>query len=199
MKNILSCLLLIIIIVIFYNLFQKFYRTEVTYVISPYDNKSYLVRNIHDKTKAAYLLSKIVERLSLLIEYLKRNIGIYNDEQKMYINRLIKGMNHVIFSESAPDSKYTSYTVNKGEEIVMCLRCKKTNQFHNLNVLMYVAIHEISHVACPTLDHDPPFGDIFKFFLGVALKEGLWSYENYANNPAEYCGTVIRENILEKN
>ena len=78
------------------------------------------------------------------------NASVY---RRMYNHSLAqaRGTNSIIFRESTDDSKFTSYSINKGEEIVFCLRCKKTNQLHNINELMYVAIHEISHVACPEI------------------------------------------------
>jgi hypothetical protein len=187
--------ILIILLVTFYY-WQKINRTEVTYVESPLDNKLYLVRNIHDKKKAAYILSKIKANLMKLRQYVYDHQNEY-PEMKLYINRLYQRLINAIFSESSPYSKYTSYTVDKGEEIVLCLRSKTTNNFHNMNVLMYVALHEISHIASPEKDHVEPFPTIFKFHLEIAIKIGIWRYENYSSNPCEYCGTTIREHLLD--
>jgi len=38
------------------------------------------------------------------------------------MRRLYKNFNPEAFSETTPDAKYTSYSVNKGEKIVFCLR-----------------------------------------------------------------------------
>ena len=56
------------------------------------------------------------------------------------LKRLVKNFNPNKISETTPDAKYTSYSVNKGEKIVMCIRNKKTiNQdIINLNTLMFV-------------------------------------------------------------
>ena len=89
-------------------------------------------------------------------------------------------------------SNYTSYSVNKGEELVFCLKSKKKqNKYHNINLLMYVALHELAHVACPELHHTPLFKRIFAFFCKIAIKLKLWIYEDYEKNPKEYCGMNI--------
>lgn len=190
--------LFIVVLIIYYS-WEKMIRIDATYVKSPHDNHEYLVRNTHDKTKAAYMLSKIRENLLRLKIYLMENIDMF-EEYKPYILRLNQKLNSgpegVIFSESSNNSRYTSYTIAKGEEIVMCLRCKKTNDIHTMNVLMYVAIHEISHIACPEKNHTPLFMKIFKFFLEKSVELKIWKYENYIENPCEYCGTTISENLL---
>ena len=40
------------------------------------------------------------------------------------VKRLVNNFNPDEFSESTPDAQYTSYSVNKGEKIVFCLRAK---------------------------------------------------------------------------
>ena len=72
--------------------------------------------------------------------------------------------------ENDIDSKYTSYSVNKGEEIVFCLRSKETHQLHSIDLMMYVALHEISHICCPEIGHTPLFKKIFAFLVNRAIE-----------------------------
>ena len=58
------------------------------------------------------------------------------------------------------DQYETSKKINKGEEIVFCLRSIPDNKLHNINELMYVAIHEIAHVGCPEIGHTSLFKKI---------------------------------------
>ena len=91
----------------------------------------------------------------------------------------------------------TSYSVNKGEELVLCLRSKKdVNKFHDMNTLMYVILHEISHIACPEYNHTPLFKKIFAFFTEVAIKLNIYQRVNYSSNPVEYCGIYITDSIV---
>ena len=102
-----------------------------------------------------------------------------------------------IIKESSANSEYTSYSVNKGEELVFCLRSKVTNKLHNLNDIMYVAVHEIAHIGCPEIGHTPLFKKINKFLLERAVDKGLYKFENYRKTQKEYCGIILNTNILE--
>jgi WLM domain len=62
------------------------------------------------------------------------------------------------------ENGYTSYSVNKGEKIVMCVR-QKDNSLVPKNVVMYVGIHELSHIMTSDIGHTPEFWDNFKFLL----------------------------------
>src|SRR5438445_471854 len=85
-----------------------------------------------------------------------------NSLYNIYIEQLKERMSNVIISESSENNGYTSYSINKGEQIVFCLRSKKdNNHLHDLNLLMYVALHEMAHVACPEIGHTDLFKEIF--------------------------------------
>jgi predicted metal-dependent hydrolase len=86
--------------------------------------------------------------------------------------------------------------VNKGEEIIFCLRSKNNDKLHDLNLLMYVALHEFAHVACPEIGHTPLFKKIFKFFIEVSIILKIYEYTDYSNNIKEYCGIYINESII---
>ena len=119
-------------------------------------------------------------------------------EYREYIQFLGKNFNknRTLIYENSPYSKYTSYSVNKGEEFVFCLKCKTTNNFHTLNLLTYVAVHEMAHAGCPEIGHTPLFNKIFKFFLNEGMSLKIYEYENYSNNPVNYCGLRLYTNIL---
>jgi hypothetical protein len=104
----------------------------------------------------------------------------------------------LVFTENptvAPDPSMTSYTVNKGERIVMCIRSPETGQFYDMNTIMYVAIHELSHVACPEFGHTKLFAEIFAGLLKDAKRLGIYKDENYLLNPMQYCGITIKERV----
>ena len=76
-------------------------------------------------------------------------------------------------SESTPSDKYTSYSVNKGEKIIFCIRDKSPGpeQFKiiNVNTLMFVAIHELAHVMTKSIGHEPDFWNNMRYLLSVAI------------------------------
>jgi hypothetical protein len=190
MKQIL--LLILIVIVVF--LFTKMGRNEVLMVESLIDNNDYLVNNVEDRQQVADLLASVRTNLFKLKDYLIKNVDKYDDYVE-YINLLDSRLTNVIIKENTEDNNYTSYSINKGEEIVFCVRSKINKEIHDINLVMYVALHEISHVACPEVGHTELFKKIFKFFLEIGMEIGIYKYVDYSQNAKEYCGIYINERI----
>jgi hypothetical protein len=185
----LSITLIIIIIFI-----QK-YNHKILIIESMVDNKYYLVNNYDDKQQAADLLANVYKNICILAEYLNKNKN-KNKEYEEYINLLNQRYKNVIIKENTENNNYTSYSVNKGEEIIFCIRSKIDNSLHDINLIMYVAVHEFAHVACPEIGHTPLFKKIFKFLLESAMDINIYKYDNYRMNEQEYCGIQINETIL---
>jgi len=195
-------LLVFIIITIFVVIicYFKFNYPDMTYVKSNIDGKYYLVRNMKDKQQAANTLARIRNNIIQLSDYLYSNINDpANKKYEQYIKILHSKVRDIIIVESTQDSIYTSYSVNKGEQIVFCLRSRKLliNGLHDINLMMYVVLHEISHVACPIYDnHGPLFQEIFAFICSSAIKIGLYKKIDFANKPEDYCGLMINDSIV---
>ena len=172
-------------------------KSEVTYIESYLDKNNYLVRNEPDKYEAANLLANIMGRIHQLRAHLIENNNSY-DEFKPYIERLANNLKpgYTQVYETEPGSEYTSYSVNKGEELVFCLRSKENNQLHDINLMMYVALHEISHIACPEIGHTPLFKKIFAFFTEKADQLNLYQIVDYGEQPVEYCGMILSSSIV---
>ena len=98
--------------------------------------------------------------------------------------------------ENEGGNDLTSYSVNKGEELSFCLKSKKTGELHEINLLMYVALHEMAHIACPEIGHGELFKKIFKFLTEQAIEIGIYKYDDYETKPVEYCGMMLSSNIL---
>jgi predicted metal-dependent hydrolase len=179
-------------------LFVHINKTEVIYIESKYDSETYLVRNYDNKDEAANLLATIKKLINEFTSYLHENKKEF-PYYEQYIDRLYKHSKKTILSESSPDSKYTSYTINKGDEMVLCIRDKENSELIDLNVIIYVVIHELSHIACPQIGHTKLFKEIFPFFLKIAIKIGIYKFVDYESNPIRYCGMTINENILKSN
>ena len=172
---------------------------DMIYILSQVDNKYYLVRDTYDKQNAANILGQISLNIKKLSDtlYSMKDKEEYKEYAK-YITRLHDKYNSIVYVESSKDSKYTSYSVNKGEQIVFCLRSKRsTNEIHNLNLIMYVVLHEISHVACPIYDnHGPLFQKIYSFITIQAINMGLYTKIDFAKTPMDYCGLNINKSIV---
>lgn len=153
-------------------------------VASSQDGQYYLVHNVKDRQNAANKLADIKTRLMDLTD----DGGILRSK-----------LQHTQFEENPsmhPGSSSTSYSINKGEKIVMCLRDPRTQKIHDDNTLMYVAIHEAAHVACPEVGHTKTFQKHFTRLLKEAIRRGIYTDINYNKTPAPYCGIRIYERIL---
>lgn len=160
-------------------------------------NKKILVRDLPDKKNAAALMVKVIDNLTLVVDHLKKNKKSYTKKQQTIISRL-KNYNPESIVENVDDMSFTSYTLNKGEKIALCLREEKGNgALKNLNLIMYVAIHELAHIGAKTEGHQEDFPSTFKFLLKEAQNIGVYHYENYAKNPQNYCEMKIDQNILD--
>ena len=184
--------MLVIIIIILFIIFIKYkkYFLEAEYVKSDIDNNYYIVRNLKDKQSACNLLSNVRKNCDKLVTYLKNNIQKYKKYKKDII-RLYKNYNPENFSESSSDNKYTSYSVNKGEQIVVCMRSKKNNKLHKLNLIMYVIIHELAHLMSKSIGHTDEFYRNNDFLLKISKKLKIFKSEKGYSN-IEYCGLSIQ-------
>jgi len=59
---------------------------------------------------------------------------------------------------------------------------------------MFVAIHEMSHIATKSIGHKNEFWDNFKFLLENAKEAGIHDPQDYKEKPQEYCGMTIKDN-----
>jgi len=188
---------LIIIIFIFSIVaLVKLEKHEVKYIKSELDGKEYLVRDLKDKQAAADLLATIKINIMKLVDYVYENKDSKYSKHKAYIEQLKTRISDTIINESSEDSEYTSYSVDKGAQIVFCLRSKYNNALHDINLLMYVAIHEMAHVATPEYGHTPLFKQVFAFLTNVAIELGIYTKINFHEDPMEYCGLTISESII---
>lgn len=195
-KTVIISVISIILLLALIYCFNKLSTNDAVYVKSNLDNKEYLVQNLDDKDEATYILSVVYNRIQLLKKYLQDNINKY-PEYKEYINQFCNRIKKLTLQENSPSGNYTSYTVNKGDEIALCLRSKNTGELHDINLVMYVVLHELAHVACPEIDHTPLFKKIFVFFLKISIYLKIYKKVDYQINPHEYCGLIIRENLLK--
>jgi len=188
---------IILVMIVSVIIFIKIQHNNVVYVKSVINNKDYLVRDESDKDKASNLLATLDNNIQILKTHLYDNKNGKYKEYEKYIDQLYSRIEHCEISETSPGSSYTSYSVNKGEEIVFCLRSKKFNdRLHDINLLMYVALHELAHVGCPEYGHTDLFKDIFSFFTKTAVELRIYEKINFEEDPSEYCGMMITDSII---
>lgn len=192
-------LVFIIILILIISIIAMIYleQKNVKYVKSNIDKIEYLVRDLPDKQSASDILARIKKNMIHLTNYLYKNkTGKYKLYEK-YIDQLNDRIKNVKINESDEYDIHTSYTVNKGEQIVYCLRSKNNNnEIHNFNLIMYVVLHEMAHIASPIYGHDDTFDKLFYFLTNKAIELGLYNKINFEKTPIEYCGLVISKSII---
>jgi hypothetical protein len=139
---------------------------------------------------AADLLATITEKCKSLVDYVGQK---YPNQPNA--KRLVAGFNPKKVSETLPTSTYTAYSENKGEKLAFCLNRKKENNEDLIdeNTLMFVAIHELSHIATESIGHKSEFWNNFKFLLECAKESGIHNPVEYKKEPREYCGMKIHD------
>jgi hypothetical protein len=159
-------------------------------IISDIDSKKYCVRERSKMSLVVDLLANTTQKLSKLVKYLGEK---YPGRENVKL--LVKNFNPRKISEILPTSQYTAYSENKGEKLAFCTTTsKKGDRLIDKNTLMFVALHELSHIATKSIGHTNEFWQNFKFMIGNAKKIGIYNPENYKKNPKMYCGLQITDN-----
>jgi len=65
-----------------------------------------------------------------------------------------------------------SYTINK-EKVYLCLK-DEHGEYYNDNLLIFVTLHELSHVISDTIGHDKKFNNIFDQLLKKATELNIY-------------------------
>ena len=132
----------------FFTICNKIYKKgDIVSIRSKVDGQIYVVRKLPDAKQAADKLANISRNVLKLISSV--------DIAKPGTQDLIDNYNPRALSETLPGSKYTSYSVNKGEKISICIRKEKDNSFIDDNTVLFVVIHELAHVMTPEVGHTP--------------------------------------------
>jgi hypothetical protein len=87
---------------------------------------------------------------------------------------MLEGMNNKNFLNEIGFYKGDkSYTINK-EKIFICLK-DENGEYYDMNSLIFVVGHEISHVLCKSIGHTEEFHKIFELFLEEATQLGIYN------------------------
>ena len=175
-----------------YNFFMNSDQFQLKCIVSTVDGNKYCVRDRNKINAAADLLAKVTDKCRQLVKYVNKK---YPDNDM--VQRLVNGFNPKKIVETLPTSEYTAYSENKGEKIAFCLNPEKKGDIEDLideHTLMFVAIHELSHVGTKSVGHKSEFWENFKFLLENAKEAGIHEPIDYNKKPVEYCSMQIKDN-----
>ena len=141
------------VIAIIVSMYYETKQNDLIYNESTTDGRKYLVRNLPDKDKSSNMMAKIREKLVTIRDYMSTNHA--SDPRT---DRLIKKFNPENIMETEKGSTYTSYSINKGEKLVFCLRSKDgKDTLTDMNTITFVALHELSHILTESIGHTSEF------------------------------------------
>ena len=190
-EDILGYVIIILILFISYKIYSDSDIFQLKCIVSTVDGEKYCVRERKNVQAASDLLARITEKMTTLVECLDEKYP--EGSGKENIRRLVKKFNPKKIIETLPTSEYTAYSENKGQKIAFCLN-KKKNDNNNLideNTLMFVALHEMAHVASKSIGHNTEFWDNFAFLIEEAEIFNLYTPVDYSKKNEEYCGMSI--------
>ena len=181
-----TCLLVLGIVYVIW------YFAQYEYIESTINGRRYKVLvNKKNSDAAADMLAEIDSRIVRLLRSMKNRHG----RDHHHVNNLLERYDPDVVSEHEPTliNNNTAYTHSKGEIIGICLRSLNAEgkPLHDINLIMFVVLHELSHVAADVYQHPIQFWRVFKFVLQEAVIADVYNPVNYADEPTSYCNGMI--------
>lgn len=202
----LSAIVVVILLILSYyvykiirNKYDSFSIQHNSPIVSPIDGRGYFVHSMHENMQtAADMFAEINKTTTEVINYIYQKYANSPNTRKRNVARYLMARYNVDnLRENSPlnPDHDTSYTINKGDVIAVCIRSSKThNDIHDINTITFVVLHEITHLSISAYDHPEEFWEVFKFILIEAEEADLYISPDFANNPKEYCGIKINYN-----
>tara|TARA_B000000477_G_C6094876_1_gene229442 strand:+ start:1989 stop:2567 length:579 start_codon:yes stop_codon:yes gene_type:complete len=174
-----------------YYIVNMYNEKDLVKITSSVDNEKYTVQIKDDSKEAADLIAKIKQRIITLIEHMEKTFGI-SDER---VANLKNNFRPDRLKEGVSTPGYTSYSVNKGEQIVLCLRNK--DSLVDINTMMFVVLHEMAHLASVSIGHTEEFWNNFRWILEESINIGIYVKQDFEKKSVEYCGMDITSSPLD--
>lgn len=159
---------------------------------SSVDGRTYKVRDMADKQQAADLMANVRLKILLLYNTLKEKFPD-KPQIRQWVQNFSPDPNR--FEEATPDAEHTSYSVNKGEKVHLCLRQREgeSEALVSENIMVFVSLHEMGHVITPSVGHGPDFWNNFAWLLKQAEAINIYQFQDFKAHPVAYCGLSITD------
>jgi hypothetical protein len=167
-------------------------------MIRRYENAEEAARIMSNINKTLiYFLAKLREKYRWSKEKLDDNS--WTQHRAQMVAALLYGYNpERVFETDPAFTSSTSYTIDKGQKMFVCLRDKKNpDKIIDENIIIFVLLHEMAHIAnYDDWGHGPEYWSTFKFILEEAVEAGIYQPVNYKIHPVDYCGLWVDYNVL---
>lgn len=197
------CIILTLLIIIFitYCGICK-WRDKTRKQECPITKEQFIVQNNKHEPEGigievAKRLASLARKTDTLVNYMYQNklpspeiaTRLYSRWQQIRKNP--NGIRETAFGE-----KSAAYTVNKSEQIRICIRDRSDNETHfeDHNTSMFVLLHELAHIMSKTYGHGIEFKRNFGSITKIAESLGVYHPVDYTKQPTNYCGTDITNN-----
>ena len=190
-EDVLGYVIIILVLFISYKIYSDSDIFQLKCIVSTVDGEKYCVRERKNVQNASDLLARITEKMKKLVEHVDKKYP--KESGKENIRRLVSKFNPKKIVETLPTSEYTAYSENKGQKIAFCLNKQKQDNDNLIdeNTLMFVALHEMAHVASKSIGHNTEFWNNFAFLIEEAEEIELYTPIDYSKKNAQYCGMTI--------
>lgn len=196
--------LIYMIFVLFVVIFYIYFYDGTVKMKSPVDGKYYKVRNNNRKQIKADTIAIIHLRLNTLVTALKNDTSVNTQEN---IKRLIKNWDSGIsIKEIGNMESDAGYVINK-QYMSLCLeKSPYGGELEPINMLIYVAIHELAHIMSHEIGHGDEFINNFTFLLDYSKKlyyfdplenqnVSIYTSINRVSSSDKICGVYIKNSI----
>lgn len=202
--------ILAIILIYLVGVRRKYSVENTQEVASRLDGLKYRVHKSHsDPQLAADVLAFINARIIKLMrclrdDYARGESGLTHPQRRKAVLNILARYNPDNLTENSPNDPKgdTSYTLDKGAVIALCLRERDPTEsgdpgvqdIHDVETLTFVALHELAHIAIEEVDHPPRFWSAFRFILEEAEKNNIYFSPRFGDKPRLYCGMQVDYN-----
>lgn len=134
---------------------------------------------------AANYLATIRTKMDNLVDYMREK----ELPDKEISERLYKRWKKCILRETSNNETAVAYTLNKGDEMRICIRSPE--KFEDINTSIFVILHELAHLMSVSFDHTPEFKENFYYIVHLASRLGYYDPQDFTKDPVKYCGIEI--------
>ena len=154
------------------------------------------------ESKTAYKLHDLNERSIEIISFIRRYLAaadegrlsaddqaaIPTEQLRTIYNRLVDRYDPDSVYESQREGEDTSYVVDQGMEMAMCVRVE--GDFERDTVLTSVLTHELAHIASATPLHDGEFWSNYDVLQKITAQLGYVSVQDISMDGETHCQRV---------